>query len=108
MPFYETGTGRLHYELDGPGQAPVLVMSNSLGTNLSMWLPQLPELSEYFRVLRYDTRGHGSSDVSQGPYTIAQLGGDVLSLLDGLKIDRAHFCGLSMDHRLPIERKAEA
>ena len=96
MPFYETGTGRLHYELDGPEQAPVLVLSNSLGTNLSMWLPQLPELSEHFRVLRYDTRGHGGSDVSQGPYTIAQLGGDVISLLDGLKIERAHFCGLSM------------
>lgn len=96
MPFFETGTGRLHYELDGPEQAPVLVLSNSLGTTMSMWLPQLPALSEHFRVLRYDTRGHGLSDVSPGPYTIAQLGGDVISLLDGLKIARAHFCGLSM------------
>jgi len=73
-----------------------LVLSNSLGTNLSMWLPQLPALSEHFRVVRYDTRGHGRSDVTQGPYTIAQLGKDVLSLMDELTIPRAHFCGLSM------------
>ena len=72
MPFFETGTGRLHYELDGPEQAPVLVLSNSLGTTMSMWLPQLPALSEHFRVLRYDTRGHGLSDVSPGPYKIGR------------------------------------
>ena len=96
MPFFETGTGRLYYEVDGPEQAPALVLSNSLGTNLSMWLPQLPAWSEHFRVVRYDTRGHGRSDVTQGPYTIAQLGKDVLSLLDELTIPRAHFCGLSM------------
>lgn len=96
MPSLETGTGKLHYELDGPENAPVLVLSNSLGTTLAMWLPQLPALTEHFRVLRYDTRGHGQSDVTPGPYTIAQLGRDVLSLLDGLKIPKAHFCGLSM------------
>lgn len=96
MPFIETGTGKLSYQLDGPDDAPVLILSNSLGTTMAMWLPQLPALTEHFRVLRYDTRGHGLSDVTPGPYTIAQLGRDVLSLMDALKISRAHFCGLSM------------
>ena len=96
MPFADTGKGSLHYEIDGADDAPVLVLSNSLGTTLDMWLPQMPALVEQFRVLRYDTRGHGESEVTPGPYTIAQLGGDVLALLDHLKVPRAHFCGLSM------------
>ncbi len=96
MPFLDTGTGKLYYQIDGPDNAPVLVLSNSLGTTLAMWLPQLPALTEHFRVLRYDTRGHGQSDVTPGPYSIAQLGRDVVSLLDGLNIPAAHFCGLSM------------
>jgi 3-oxoadipate enol-lactonase len=61
-----------------------------------MWAPQMPALLQHFRVLRHDARGHGHSDVTPGPYTIAQLGEDVLALMDYLKIDRAHFCGLSM------------
>lgn len=96
MPFANTGKGKLHYEIEGDIDAPVLVLSNSLGTTLDMWLPQMAALTEHFRVLRYDTRGHGQSDVTSGPYTIAQLGGDVVALLDHLNIPRAHFCGLSM------------
>ena len=96
MPFLDTATGKLHYEIDGPDNAPVLLLSNSLGTTLAMWLPQLPALTEHFRVLCYDTRGHGQSSVTPGPYSIAQLGRDVISLLDGLNIPSAHFCGLSM------------
>jgi 3-oxoadipate enol-lactonase len=96
MPFADTGKGRLYYEIEGPEDAPVLVLSNSLGTTLDMWLPQMPALVEHFRVLRYDTRGHGKSDVTPGPYTMDRLGGDVVALLDQLKIPRAHFCGLSM------------
>ncbi len=96
MPFIDTGNGKLHYQVDGADDAPVLVLSNSLGTTLDMWLPQLPALVEHFRVVRYDTRGHGQSDVTPGPYSIAQLGGDVIALLDQLNIQRAHFCGLSM------------
>ena len=96
MPFLDTGAGKLHYQIDGADDAPVLVMSNSLGTTLDMWLPQLPALTEHFRVLRYDTRGHGQSEVTPGPYTIAQLGRDVVLLLDGLNLPAAHFCGLSM------------
>lgn len=96
MPFVDTGKGRLHYQIDGADDAPLLVLSNSLGTTLDMWLPQLPAFTEKYRVLRYDTRGHGQSEVTPGPYTIAQLGSDVIALLDHLKLPRAHFCGLSM------------
>jgi 3-oxoadipate enol-lactonase len=99
MSFIQTGSGQLHYQLEasaGNENAPVLVMSNSLGTTMDMWLPQMPALLEHFQVLRYDTRGHGQSEVTPGPYTIAQLGADVLALLDQLQIQRAHFCGLSM------------
>ena len=96
MPFAESNGARLNYRFDGSADAPVLVFSNSLGTNLSMWDPQIPVLAGKFRVLRYDTRGHGQSSVTAGPYSITQLGRDVVGLLDGLGIERAHFCGLSM------------
>lgn len=88
--------GELNYRLDGPQGAPVLVLSNSLGTDLGMWDTQVAAFAEHFQVLRYDTRGHGQSLVTEGPYSIEQLGGDVLALLDALHIERAHFCGLSM------------
>lgn len=87
---------RLHYQLEGQIDAPVLVLSNSLGTTLEMWEPQMPALLERFRVLRYDGRGHGQSEITPGPYSIAQLAGDVVALMDYLEIGRAHFCGLSM------------
>jgi 3-oxoadipate enol-lactonase len=96
MPFAESNGARLNYRFEGPADAPVLVFSNSLGTNLSMWDPQIPALTSRFRVLRYDTRGHGQSAVTLGPYSITQLGRDVVGLLDSLGIERAHFCGLSM------------
>lgn len=88
--------GVLHYQLDGPANAPVLVLSNSLGTDLHMWDTQVPLWSAHFRVLRYDTRGHGASLVTPGSYAIEQLGRDVLALLDALDIQQAHFVGLSM------------
>lgn len=96
MSMLDTGTGKLHYQIEGVSEAPLLVLSNSLGTTLDMWSPQMPALLEHFRVLRYDTRGHGQSEVTPGPYTIAQLGADVVALLNHLQIERAHFCGLSM------------
>ncbi len=96
MAFVQLAEGELHYQLDGPQGAPVLVLSNSLGTDLHMWDAQVPAFAEHFRVLRLDTRGHGRSLVTPGPYSIAQLGGDVLALLDALEIRQAHFCGLSM------------
>lgn len=82
--------------VDGPAGAPLLVLANSLGTTVDMWEPQLPALTERYRVLRFDTRGHGRSAVPPGPYTIGDLGSDVLALLDGLGVTRAHFCGLSL------------
>lgn len=88
--------GVLNYQMQGPEGAPVLVLSNSLGTDLGMWDTQVAAFAAHFRVLRYDTRGHGASLVTAGPYSIEQLGRDVLALLDGLNIERAHFCGLSM------------
>ena len=96
MPLLQIGDAEIHYRLEGPAGAPVLVLSNSLGTTLEMWSPQMPAFTEHFRVLRYDTRGHGRSGVTPGPYTLARLGQDVLALLDGLGIPRAHFCGISM------------
>jgi 3-oxoadipate enol-lactonase len=96
MSFIDNNGARLYYELEGREDAPVLVLSNSLGTTLDMWAPQMPALLQHFRVLRHDARGHGRSDVTPGPYTIAQLGADVLALMDQLGIARAHFCGLSM------------
>ena len=96
MAFVQLAEGELHYQLDGPVGAPVLVLSNSLGTDLHMWDLQIPAFTEHFRVLRFDTRGHGESLVTEGPYCIEQLGRDVIALLDALDIPRAHFCGLSM------------
>jgi 3-oxoadipate enol-lactonase len=96
MPFAESNGARLNYRFGGPANAPVLILSNSLGTNLSMWDSQIPALAARFRVLRYDTRGHGESAVTPGPYSVTQLGRDVVGLLDAVGIERAHFCGLSM------------
>ncbi|SQF98855.1 3-oxoadipate enol-lactonase [Paucimonas lemoignei] len=96
MPTLALPDGDLYYQLDGQPDAPVLLLSNSLGTDLGMWDGQIPELTQHFRVLRYDTRGHGRSVVSAGPYSIEQNGRDVLALLDALDVQRASFCGLSM------------
>ncbi len=87
---------RVHRVFDGPRDGPVLVLSNSLGTALEMWDPQLGTLAVGFRVLRYDMRGHGRSPVPPGPYDLADLGADLLALLDDEGIDRAHLCGLSL------------
>lgn len=85
----------IHYRLEGPETAPVLVLSNSLGTTQSMWDAQMPALTEHFRVLRYDTHGHGQTG-KRGKVTLSQLGEDVITLLDHLHIQRAFFCGISM------------
>jgi len=84
------------HRFDGPEDAPVLLLSNSLGTTHEMWNPQLAALTEHFRVLRYDRRGHGRSHVPPRPYTISDLAGDVVELLDSLGLDRVSYCGLSI------------
>lgn len=101
MPFIDAGELKTHYELTGDRE-PVLVFSNSLGTDFSMWDPQMEVLQKRFRILRYDTRGHGQSSVTPGEYTIEQLGRDLLGLLDSLRLDRVHFCGLSMGGMIGI------
>ncbi len=96
MPFAQLADVRLHYELEGDPKLPVLMLCNSLGTTLDMWAPQMPAMLAHFRVLRYDTRGHGRSQVTPGEYSIAQLGADAVALLDHLGMQRVSFCGLSM------------
>lgn len=82
-------------EVEGPDGAPVLILSNSLGSNLHMWDPQMPELSKHFRVIRYDSRGHGKSAAPEGPYSLEQLGRDALAILDALGVEKANWMGLS-------------
>ena len=84
------------YRFDGPADRPVLLMSNSLMSNLTMWDPTVPALADHFRILRYDTRGHGQTTVTPGPYSIAMLADDAIGLLDALGIRQAHIMGLSM------------
>jgi 3-oxoadipate enol-lactonase len=86
----------VHHTLEGPEDAPVVVLSNSLGTRGEMWDAQAAALSDRLRVLRYDTRGHGDSPVPPGPYSVADLGQDVIALLDRLGLERVSFCGLSI------------
>jgi 3-oxoadipate enol-lactonase len=87
---------RLAASLDGPRDAPVLVLGNSLGTTRELWEPQIAALGEHFRLLRYEHRGHGGSPAPPGPYTIADLGADVLRLLDDFGIEHASYCGVSL------------
>ena len=87
---------RLHYDVHGPEDAPVLLLSNSLGTSLELWDPQLPVWQRSFRVVRYDTRGHGRSHVPPAPYTLDELGRDALAVLDEVGARRAHVCGISI------------
>lgn len=86
----------VHHTLEGPEGAPVVVFSNSLGTTGLMWDAQAAALSGHLRVLRYASRGHGETPAPPGPYSIADLAGDVLALLDRLELDRVSFCGLSI------------
>lgn len=81
---------------DGPASAPVLLLSNSLSSDMSMWDDQVPIWSQTLRVIRYNGRGQGSSVMTPSPYTIERLGRDALAVLDAFGIERAHFCGLSM------------
>jgi 3-oxoadipate enol-lactonase len=86
----------VHQLVEGPEEAPALVLINSLGSNLAMWEPQIEELVGPFRVVRFDLRGHGASPVPPGPYALADLGADVVALLDRLGVERAHVAGVSL------------
>jgi 3-oxoadipate enol-lactonase len=88
---------QVHHVIEGPADGDVVVLSGSLGSNLSMWEPQVRPLTDAgFRVVRYDHRGHGRSPVPRGPYELADIGRDVIALLDTLGVERAHLVGLSL------------
>jgi len=97
----------VHFAANGPTDAPVLVLSPSLGSTLGMWDPQVAALAERFRVIRYDPRGHGRSPVPPGPYEISDFADDVVRLLDRQGVDRAHYCGLSMGGMVGISLAAD-
>lgn len=94
---FVTGDGcRIAWRFDGPADAPVLLLSNSLGTSMAMWEPQLADFTRQFRVLRYDSRGHGASAAPEGGYGLDRLVRDAVELLDSLSLPRVAFCGLSL------------
>ena len=98
----------VHVLVDGADDAPVVVLSNSLGSDLTMWDPQISALQRRFRVVRYDIRGHGASPVPSGPYRIDDLADDVVALLDRLGVQRASFCGLSLGGMTGLQLAATA
>lgn len=96
MPIFTSNDAQINYQTFGDASKPALVFSNSLGTKYSMWQPQIEHFQQDYYVICYDTRGHGASSAPQGPYSLEQLGQDVVSLLDHLNIAKAAFCGISM------------
>jgi 3-oxoadipate enol-lactonase len=86
---------RIYVEAAPDNGKPPLLFSNSLGTNLHMWDAQMAPFSEHFRIIRHDSRGHGRSDAPKGPYSIDRLGRDTVSVLNGVGVKKAYFCGLS-------------
>lgn len=98
MPFLRTGDLTVHYDLAGPADAPAVLFANSLGTNFHVWDAQAAHLAGRYRLLRYDMRGHGLTDLTPAGdgYLIGQLAADALALLDVLGLGRVHVCGLSI------------
>ena len=96
MPMIDADSCLLNVSVEGRSNGPTLMLSNSLGCTLQMWEPQMKALTQVFRVIRYDRRGHGKSGVAPGPYSMDRFGRDVLAILDDLNIEKVHWCGLSM------------
>lgn len=96
MPTFTSNDAQINYQTFGDAANPALIFSNSLGTNYGMWQKQFNYFKQDYFVICYDTRGHGASSAPQGPYSLDQLGQDVINLLDHLKIEKAAFCGISM------------
>jgi 3-oxoadipate enol-lactonase len=96
MPMIDADGCLLNVAVEGRDSGPTLMLSNSLGTTMQMWEPQMATLTKLFRVIRYDRRGHGKSGVPAGPYSMERFGRDVLAILDDLNIEKVHWCGLSM------------
>src|ERR1041385_1045590 len=108
MPTVQSNGCPIHYEIEGPDNRPVLMLCNSLGTTLHMWDGQMPALTQHFRVLRYDRRGHGKSGVPAGPYSMEMLGRDALAVLDAAKVEKTNWCGLSMGGMVGMWLRAKA
>jgi len=87
---------KTNYRLEGPSGAPVVTLTHPLGATLALWDDHVATLTKRFRVLRYDVRGHGGSEIPPGPYTLEQMAGDLFDLLDALGIMETHFVGVSM------------
>src|SRR5262249_37846437 len=96
MPTIDSNGCPINVVIEGPEQAPILMLSNSLGTTHAMWQPQVEAFTQHFRLLRFDRRGHGGSGVAKGPYTMEGLARDALAVLDGLGLKKVNWCGLSM------------
>jgi 3-oxoadipate enol-lactonase len=96
MPEVRAGDATIEWQAEGPAAAPVLLLSHSIGTTSRLWDSQTHALAGDFRVVRYDTRGHGGSTAAERPFTIDDLGRDALAVLDAAGVDRAHVCGISM------------
>src|SRR6266436_1460454 len=96
MPMIDADGCLINVSVEGRDDGPTLMLSNSLGCTLQMWEPQMKALTQVFRVIRYDRRGHGKSSAPPGPYSMERFGRDVLAILDDLNIAKVHWCGLSM------------
>jgi 3-oxoadipate enol-lactonase len=96
MPKTDADGCPINYQVEGPTGAPVLILCNSIGTNLHMWDDQVPDFSKAFRLVRYDRRGHGASGAPKGPYTMDRLGRDALAVADAVGAKKFYWCGLSM------------
>jgi len=96
MPMVDADGCRLNVAVEGRDGGPTLMLSNSLGSTLQLWEPQMPALTKLFRVVRYDRRGHGKSEIGAMPYSMERFGRDALAILDDLNIAKVHWCGISM------------
>lgn len=108
MPYLKRKDYNLFYKTEGDPDAPVLMFSHSLGSNLEMWEQQIEILKRHFHILRYDHPGHGKSDFHESPLTVDDLGGDALALLDELNIEKTGFCGLSLGGMIGLWLAANA
>lgn len=96
MQFLQNNDGVIHYAMEGPADAPVIMFANSLGTDFRMWDAMVARLGDRYRILRYDMRGHGLTTAPPRSYSMAGLADDCIALLDHLELDKVHFCGLSI------------
>ncbi|TCZ58532.1 bifunctional 3-oxoadipate enol-lactonase/4-carboxymuconolactone decarboxylase PcaDC [Roseicella aquatilis] len=106
--FCQIGDISMHVQVEGPPDAPPVLLLHSLGTTLHMWDPQAEALARRFRVVRMDMRGHGLTEATPGPYSMAMLAGDALAVLDSLGIAAAHVGGVSIGGRIALQVAAMA